>query len=221
MKHLFFLGVILFLLTGCIGVGRYTTIVEKGLNNRPTIDTALSRSYLSVKSDGIKPLKELKVEKIKSGCIPALLYWEFNHELRSEYDPYMQVKRFNSYLIEYCDSVNFASRLNGKKLEINVESIPNSFSYSLKSQSVILIFSYIIMGHEGIIPAPQNLAVKFKVYQNGNIYREGTYTGKGLEEFVNMGFMSYQSMVNAYFKQNDESLKKMAQLVVKYIDSGI
>ncbi|WP_320053072.1 hypothetical protein [uncultured Acetobacteroides sp.] len=221
MRHIFFIGVILTSLTGCIGVGRYTKIVEKGLANRPAVDTTLSRDYITVKSNGIKPLEAIKVETLKSQCIPALVYWNIEQEIRSEYDPYMQVKRFSYFLNQYCDSVNFASRLKGKKLEINVESIPNSFSYSLKSQAFIFGFFYTVMGHEGIIPAPQEFCIRFKVYQDGNLYKGGTYTGKGLEQYVDMGLMSYQSMVNAYFKQNDKSLRKMAELVVKYVDEVI
>lgn len=221
MRHIIFIGFILTSLTSCIGVERYTGIVEKGLASRPTVDTSFSKEYLSVKSNMINPLQEIKVEKVKSKFVPALVYWRVEQEIRSEYDPCIQVKRFRSYLNQYCDSINFASKLKGKRIEINVENIPNSFSYSQKTEAFIIGFFYMVTGHEGIVPAPQDFLVSFNVYQDGNLYKKGSYTGKGLEKFVNMGLMSYQSMVNAYFKQNDESLKKMAKLVIKYIDETI
>ena len=120
---LLFLPVLLFL-TSCVSTKRYTAFTKEKLSAiNPTYHTTLP-DYIEIKTDSLIAQDSLvKVYKLKSFFIPAILYWQTEHTLKCDLDPKVPATFFEQEIIQLAESVDLKSKLNGQKLELSVLQI--------------------------------------------------------------------------------------------------
>lgn len=201
------------LLTSCIGTKKFSAFVAPKFQEEQSTysndDIIFDLTGLETKSDSITSTK------VKSLFIPALLYWEWNNSLKCEISPNIVGQVFQRNFHQFSSIFNIQEFLQGKKLEIKVENIPNSFSYTYKGNTIILIFAYSISELEAIFPLEQDLTINYKLTQNGSILKEGRLTVKNTDKPIQNVSKSTKKFIWYYIDQFKENNKNMTKELVE------
>ncbi|WP_418263247.1 hypothetical protein [Flavobacterium faecale] len=207
------------LLTSCIGTNKFTSFSEpkfqevktNSANNSFTFDLTGLESKTSI----------ITSTKVKSQFIPAILYWQWNNTIKCEINPVTVGQLFQINFMQYVDSLKISEKLQGRKLEMKVEKIPNSFVYTHKGNSIILIVAYTVSDLEAIFPQEQDLVVSYKMTQNGSTIKEGKLTASNKDQTIKNVWKSTKKFTWLYidqFKQNTNSMaKEIVDKLVKEI----
>ena len=197
------------LLTSCIGTKKFTGFVEPKFQDKQTSSTndnimfdltGLENKAVSVTST-----------KVKSQFIPAILYWQWNNTIKCEVNPAIVGQSFQENFLQYSDTLKVQEKLQGRKLEMKIEKIPNSFVYTHKGNSVILIIAYTVSDLEAIFPQEQDLVVSYKLTQNGSTIKEGRLTATNKDQPIKNVWKSTKKFTWLYidqFKQNNKIMTK-------------
>lgn len=153
----------LFLFLGCVSVktidqavnDRYQNAMVKKFNG-----SNFSLTNVVTKNDLVK------TEKIKSQFIPALFYWKSSGTFEATLDNYVTLNLLNKYADDYANSIKFSEKLNGRKIELNVVSIPEKFEYKQSSTTIFLILAAATNFQNHVIPENADLKVEYKISDN-------------------------------------------------------
>ena len=103
----------------------------------------------------------IKVTKLKSYFIPALIYWEWNNTMKCQISNKQTFENFKKYFEFYADSLNIKEKLNGNKLTIRVDSIPKTFVFSNKGDFTFLLFILVYKDLEVIYPDKEKFVISY------------------------------------------------------------
>jgi hypothetical protein len=126
-------------------------------------------------------------------------------------NPKIPVNAFRSTVQSYANSKGLKQKLNGQKIELSVDKIPNVFVLNDQGHIVWVVYAF---GWDVITfrPDSQELVVSYKI-TNGN-----TETGKGVVRVANsdkvLRLRILQSIKNAtgqYLNQYNENIKSNEQ----------
>jgi hypothetical protein len=170
----FYLYIILaFSFTSCISTKQYSGIVESKIKDYEN-NTEVRLGNLSF------DLSELKTQaspvistRIRWRFIPALVYWHWEKNIKSEIDPKIMGNSFIKDFFTYAADYHLQEKLKGRTLEIKVERIPHSFVYTTKGYSLILGIAYMVSNQELIHPIDTDLIISYRITENGSLLKEG------------------------------------------------
>ena len=197
------------LLTSCIGTKKFTGFVEPKFQDKQLIST---NENIIFDLTGLENTSaSITSPKVKSQFIPAILYWQWNNTIKCEVNPTIVGQSFQENFLRYSDTLKVQEKLQGRKLEMKVEKIPNSFVYTHKGNSVILIIAYTVSDLEAIFPQEQDLVVSYKLTENGLTIKEGKLTTSNKDQPIKNVWKSTKKFTWLYidqFKQNNKILTK-------------
>lgn len=197
------------LLTSCIGTKKFTGFVEPKFQDKQLIST---NENIIFDLTGLENTSaSITSTKVKSQFIPAILYWQWNNTIKCEVNPTIVGQSFQENFLRYSDTLKVQEKLQGRKLEMKVEKIPNSFLYTHKGNSVILIIAYTVSDLEAIFPQEQDLVVSYKLTKNGLTIKEGKLTTSNKDQPIKNVWKSTKKFTWLYidqFKQNNKILTK-------------
>jgi len=105
-------------------------LLKKVKNIPAQYDIALP-DYLTIKSDSLILQDSLvHVTKGKSYFIPAIFYWESQHNIKCDLHPKIPLSIFKNQIVKLADESGLADRLGSRKLELTITQIPSSFIYN-------------------------------------------------------------------------------------------
>lgn len=209
MKRQIFTLLTITLLTSCIGTKKFTGFVEPKFKDKLT---RLTNDNITFDLTGLES-KTVTVTstKVKSQFIPAILFWQWNNTIKCEVNPAIVAQHFQENFLQYSDTLKVQEKLQGRKLEMKIEKIPNSFVYTHKGNSVILIIAYTVSDLEAIFPQEQDLVVSYKLTQNGSTLKEGRFTATNKDLPIKNVWKSTKKFTWLYidqFKQNNKTMTK-------------
>jgi len=221
MKYFLIVFSLLILLTSCLGEKKYADFVYNKYNSQTQAAdlTKDAPDYISVKADSsINKLDTLVVaKKLKSQFIPAILYWQWENTIRCELDPKISIRTFNKYLFSYADSANLKERLNGQKLELSINDLPNSFVYTHKGNSIILLIAYTVNDTEAIIPENKDVKISYRLVKDNIETKKGTLLIPDETQAMQNIWKSTQKFTWSYMSQYDNNLQKLSKNVIDKI----
>jgi hypothetical protein len=209
MKKHFFILFIITLLTSCISTKQFSSYVEPVFQKNQAATSAESIAFdFSGLQDNQTPIA---MTKLKSQFIPAILFWQWNSTMECEIDPQILGQSFQEDFIQIADSLNLSDKMQGRKLEIKLEEIPNSFIYTNKGRVIILLVAYTMSGLEAIFPEDQNLIITYKLTENEATIKEGKITAITQDKPVKNIWKSAKNFTRVYlnqFKQNNRNMTR-------------
>jgi hypothetical protein len=127
-----------------------------------------------------------KVNKIHYYFIPAFLYWETRDLLLAEINNRAYINNFTEALNRKAIENNFAQKLQGRKLEISLESTPNQFYYDYQHIMICFIVGYYQTFHANIHGKDQELKISYRITKDNLEIKNGSFatpfTDKELKE---------------------------------------
>jgi hypothetical protein len=155
--------------------------------------------------------KTSETKKQTKNFLPLLFYWQYDYMNTCTLNPKIPVNAFRSTVQSYANSKGLKQKLNGQKIELSVDKIPNVFVLNDQGHIVWVVYAF---GWDVITfrPDSQELVVSYKI-TNGN-----TETGKGVVRVANsdkvLRLRILQSIKNAtgqYLNQYNENIKSNEQ----------
>lgn len=207
MKQIIFLLLILTGLSACFTPRRCNEIVRKRYS---TVDTTHSRTTggitITHAIEGVSGALSSSA-KTKSKLIPALIYWHWETILGCGLNPGIPVHTFAGRLQLLSDSLGLSKTLAGRRLEIEVTSIPDRFMYKDKGDAVFLIFAVASKERQGCYSEMAPLTIQYKLYENSSVVKQGSVTVPDNEISVVNNMKTPGGCTKVYLKKYDAHLE--------------
>jgi hypothetical protein len=160
------------------------------------------------------PLSQTVKDKTK--VLPLLFYWRIEYSLTSTLNPSVPFSYFNSSLISYANSKGLKQKLNGQKLELSVDNMPNVFSWKDVDRLVFLVLYY--MHWESIFVKPQNqdITVSYTLLKDNVETKKGTLIIKDINRKLYLKFFQFsgKKLMGRYLDQYNSNMQKMSRDLV-------
>lgn len=225
MKQKFGITIILctasLLLFSCLTAKKIDKFVGKQFNNELPKPDRKKNQDISIISNVQYRLDNISTTETKtSNMLPLIVYWQWDYKNTCTLNPAIAVNIFTKTVALQANR-GLNQKLNGQKLELTLEQIPNAFAFDDKAHLVWLIYAY---GWDKISVQPdfKDLVVTYKVLQNGNAVKSGRITIKNNEQNKNLRFFqSWKSAISEYLVQYNEDITSMTKMAVNKITQEI
>ena len=159
-----------------------------------------------------------ETQKKTSHVLPLLFYWQYDYKNTTTLNPQIGINNFTSTVFSYSNKA-LKQKLNGRKLELNIEKMPTNFAIDDKGHIVWVVlyaFSWDVLT---VQPEDHEMVVSYKILnQDNSSYKTGTVnisnTGKGLTLGM---FQSLKKKTFECLDQYDASITSMSKMVVDKI----
>jgi hypothetical protein len=200
-QHLIYL-LLIALFSSCISAKRYNTIyVEPKFEENEAVILQKSENF-TVDIAGLKDFKRTTIStKLKSQLIPAILYWQWDRRLQAEVNPQIVGNIFKKNFISLADSLKLEDKLQGHKLELKIEQVPNTFQYIHSGNTAIFLFFYILNDVYEVVPQEVDLMVSYKLSKNGELVKSGTLSAINIDKPVQNNWKSPKKLTWIYIDQ--------------------
>lgn len=191
-------------------------LITKVYGDAPANPIKKKSDYIAVQTNLIvtdgKPSLTVK-EKRK--MLPLFFYWNWDYLNLITLNPNIPIASFNTTILSYANTKGLKDKLNGRKIELSIDSIPNLFSIEDKGWLV-----FVILGHFGsevitINPHNKNLSVSYKILQDNTIIKTGVINIENHDPRIRRKFFQGSNkMTKIYLGNYDENIKLMSKKVI-------
>ena len=164
-------------LSGCLSTRKMSQVVAEKLNEEAITEEIRMPDYLMVKT--ILPANEFErvhTKRITSYFIPLLFFNAWQHTLECKIGNAFYVDIFKDILIQKAEENQIRNILGDKKLEITIESLPNSFRYNNEGLIMYLIYVTSYSTSESIYHFENEFSVSFQVIDNNTPVKSGNHS---------------------------------------------
>lgn len=212
--RILFTFLIITLLTSCTSkrkLAKYARPIAQTMAYQPVESTNFCTFDFS-KLDDFK--KTVRVTTHKSEVLPLIFVYVFDRNLHTHISPKIVANQFQSYFLDLAKSNDLEQKLNGKKLEISIEQVPNSFQFTDQGTLIFLIFGYIYAGNSHkveISPNKQNLKIKYRIVDEMTLPKEKVITIFEKNRPMEREKESKKRLVHQYMFEFQQNIAVMAQ----------
>jgi hypothetical protein len=206
------------LLSGCLGPKKINKWVAKQYSEVPP-PTKKKSDVISITSSANTMGDKLsETEKKTSNVIPLIFYWQYDYKNTCTLNPQIAVNNFTSTVLSYSNK-GLKQKLNGKRIELNIQMIPTSFAIDDKGHIVWVIVYAFSWDKLTVVPEDKDMIVSYKVFNADNTaYKDGTITISNTDKGITLGmFQSLKKKTWQYLDQYDESITTMSKKVIDKI----
>lgn len=204
------------LLTGCITGKKIAGYVEPNLViNKAKVDTVMNSDFVFDFTALDSAHVPVQYTKLKSQFIPALFYWQWNWSFHFQIDQQIVAQLFKEDFLYFADGFKLKDRLKGRKLEVKLTKIPNSFVYVDKGNAIMYIYGYAMTSSEAICPENQSLAIEFKLIDGEKTVHEGALEVGNSDQPLQNRWVTTKMLTNHYIDQFKQNNKRMTVQIVE------
>jgi hypothetical protein len=210
-KYLLLIPLILFF-ASCVEPEKISGFVYEKYSSMPPISKNTGNDYILINTDKYKKSDTLiRNEVLDSYVFPALIYWEIKNTIRFDLNIKSTVNSFSSSLISYADSINLGEKLNGLRLEISINKIPNGFVFTNKYVFVFLFVAFTYSGYESIMPENESLKISYKLFSDTSVVKSNTFKIGNKEHPIESKKISMKKFIWKYIDYHENCLKKLSK----------
>ena len=209
MRFTLILAVFLIALSSCIGTKRYSRYLNEGYKS--SIDTFnLNNPDITFKQNSAIVDTLVTAKNKKSQFIPAIVIWQWEKSISATLPEKHQASKIQSYLERYADSLHLAEKLNGRKLEITIESAPANFIYTNKGFVLYLFVAYVTKMQESIQPEFSDLRLSYKLTNDSEV-KKGELTVLDRNEPAKNIWKSTKKFTWKYLSNYENNVRLMSK----------
>jgi hypothetical protein len=202
-------------LTSCLTSKKIDRFVGKQYNNelpkqekRKNADISITTSVNSYTSENISTTGTKT-----SDMLPLVFYWQWDYKNTCTLNPAIAINTFTKS-VYFLANKGLNQKLNGQKLELTVEQIPNIFAIDDKAHLIWIIYAF---GWDKVSVQPdlKDLIVSYKYFQNDGSIKSGSITIKNNVQNKNLRFFqSWKSATSEYLTQYNDDITNMTKAFV-------
>jgi hypothetical protein len=201
------------LLTGCLGPNK----VNKWVNThyRESSTPKMKNDYLSIASSlpVTDPVASVTTKQTKN-FLPLLFYWQYDYINTCTLNPSIPIHAFSTAVLQYAGTKGLKQKLNGRKIELVVDSIPHVFILNDKGHLIWVIYAF---GWDDLSfkPDTKEMIVSYKITQDNTEIKTGIITIPNTDKQLDVRYMqSLKKAADQYLDQYDENIKSLSRKVV-------
>jgi hypothetical protein len=201
-------------MSGCLTSKKMDKFVGNQFNNelpkqdkKKNSDISIT-SLISFGSDNIST-----TETKTSNMLPLIFYWQWNYKNTCTLNPAIALNTFTKSIYAQANK-GLNQKLNGQKLELTIEQIPNAFVIDDKAHLIWLIYAF---GWDKISIQPdlKDLIVSYKILQTDSAVKSGKISIKNNEQSKALRFFqSWKSATSEYLIQYNDDITNMTKTFV-------
>ena len=216
---------LLFLLTiaslsSCLSTKSLTEIVKNKILQDNNAVIQIDTSYLKLSTDRLQKTDSLVLaDKIKSYFIPAILFWSKNNTLGCTINNTYFTDIFSNKLTELSEEFRIKEILNGRRLEISLESVPNRFIYTNRFNFMFLLYVYSYSYQESIYPENGEFNLTYKVLEENKVVKSGNFNINNTVKPLSNSFKSQSKFIETYIDELKLNFEQQSnQIIIKIIN---
>lgn len=203
-------------ISGCYGPRKVNSWVSDKYGTTLNSKVKIKDDYLSISSRLITkdPAASSTVKKTKH-VLPLLFYWKLDYMNTCTLNPKIPINTFIATFQSYANSKGLKSKLNGQKIAITIEKMPNVFVINDKAQIVWVIYAF---GWDifSITPESSDMVVSYRILKDNSEIKKGVITTTDANKaMTHLRFVKSGTL--EYFAQYDENIKAMTKKVAEKI----
>jgi hypothetical protein len=203
-----------FLLGGCLTSKKIDDYVGNQFNNQLPKEDKNKNTNINIISITPYRSNDISITETKtSNVLPLVFYWQWDYNNTCTLNPAIGVSAFSKSLT-LPTNIGLNQKLNGQKLELTIEQMPNVFAIHDKSHMVWFIYGF---GWENVFIQPdlKDLIISYKVLQNDTVVKSGKISIKNSEHKKNLRyFQSWKSATSEYLTQYKTDIASMTKAFV-------
>lgn len=204
--------------SSCLGPKRINKWVAShygaNINSLPKI----KNDYLSITSDLITTDEQPSSgTKQTRGFLPLIFYWQFDYVNTCRLNSKIPISTFSSAVQSYANTKGLKQKLNGQKIELVVDKIPDVFELHDKEHIVWLVYG-VSWSAVSFQPDNKEMIVTYKIVKDNTETKKGTVTIPNTVKTTGLQFLQTGKKATAqYLDQYDETVKLMSKKVIDQI----
>jgi hypothetical protein len=210
-------------LSSCLGPSKIDKWVAHEYKDVPlTPDRKKSSDYISIKDTFPSMDQRYSTTEDKSGSLlPLIFYWHKNYIYPCTLNPQLQVNNFTNSFLAYAGSKRLKQRLNGRRVEISISSIPHSFTLGDNEHMIWLIYAF-EWSYIDLKPGTDDLVLSYRILQGSDEVKTGTISIPDANKRVQLKlFQSLRKMTYGYLDQYNENITAMTKKAVDRLISEL
>ncbi|TMI96003.1 MAG: hypothetical protein E6H06_05245 [Bacteroidetes bacterium] len=173
--------------------------------------------YANLKMQGTtsgNAISETKKDKTK--VLPLVLFWRLEYSQTSTLNPSVPFSYFNSSFISYANSKGLRQKLNGQKLELSVDKLPNAFAWKSVDHIIFLVLYYIHWEQIFFQPQKQDITVTYRLLKDNEETKKGTIIIKDINQKLYLKFFQFsgKKFIGRYLDQYNTNIQTMSKELV-------
>ena len=153
-----------------------------------------------------------ETEKKWSHVLPLIVYWHYDYRNTCTLNPQIVVNSFTSTVSTYGGS-RLKGKINGGRLELTIEQVPNVFLLDDKGWLVFPGFGAETLS---IQPTIEDMVVSYRLFDRNNAeVKTGTVSSADPDKAVSLKmFKSLKKMTGEYLDHYDENVTAMSRHLI-------
>ena len=217
MRYVNLILITTLLFTSCVSSKKYSNYVKpkfelsenrmKEKNGNITFDLSKLETIEGV----------VKSEKLKSQFIPAILFWQWENNIKCNVSPQSVGNMFETSFLYYSELLGLTEKLDNKRLDIKIEKIPSNFVYANKGYAIIFIVAYTVSGLEAIYPEKQDFVIKYEITENGQDILSDEIQIENKDIPMKNIWSTTKGFTKKYVEQFENNIKETAKETVQML----
>lgn len=149
-----------------------------------------------------------------SKMLPLIFYWQWNYDNTCTLNPQIPINNFSSTVLSQLNK-GLQQKLNGQKLELSVDEIPNKFAINDRAHLIFVIYAF---GWDNVTikTLNSNLIVSYRIIKENTATKKGTITIPYADDKQALGmFKSWKTATGEYLDAYDANITAMSKLFVE------
>jgi len=217
-----FILILAFFVSGCLGPKRINKWVDNHYGEDLSAKPKTKSDYWSVTSGLITDDRHASNGTTQTkNMLPLLFYWQFDYMNITNLNAKLPINTFISAFQNYANAKGLKQKLNGQKLQLSIDSIPDMFVLNDREHMVWVIYAY-AWDRVSFRPATTPLVVSYKIMQGSAVTKSGTVTVANTDTALYLKFLqSVRKGADQYLDQYDANIQAMAKKAVDNIAAGL
>ncbi len=203
------------LLPACLTSKKIDKWVDKKYSETLTNPVKKNHDYLMVTTSlPTADEKSSTTQKTHNSLLPLIFYWRWHITNTCTLNPKIPYNNFTNTAWSYANSKGLKSKLNGRRVELEVKQMPSVFAVDDVSQMVWLIYAF---GWDkfSVLPVTNNMVVSYKIMDQNTQVKEGVITIPDACKPIELKmFQSVKKKTWMYIDQYNDNIAAMSKKVV-------
>ena len=206
-------------LSGCLTAGKVDHQVAKQYIDNQRTPSKKQNDLISVTSSLITGNNQISTTETKtSNVLPLLVYWSWDYKNTCTLNPQIPINNFTKTVLV---NKGLKAKLNGQKLALTVEQIPNKFAILDKAHLIFLIYAF---GWDNVSIKAENMdmVVSYRLLSDTMEVKKGIITIPYNNDKMKLGmFKSWRKATSEYLDQYDANIASMSKLFAEQLSKEL
>lgn len=200
----------------CSPTKRMDRLLVRHYGDVTTTPLKKKSDYMAIQSNLVsKEAKPSQTEKGKRKFLPLLVYYRSDFSNVVTLNTNIALSNLDATVLSYANSKKLREKLNGRKVELFIDSIPHKFEIEDKGWMVFLLLYHVSSDDITINPEAQNLVVPYKIWNGNDVEKTGTLTVRNNAMVKRQKFLQFTNKwIHDYLDGYDEHIKMMSRELV-------